>query len=144
MSIKTENSFVEVYGELDVILQKYLGVSEDGITQYINKLNSIRSAPHREATLQRLVRYRAVYVNITRTESSRSKVKVKSSDVLWMRRFICDIECARDPISLKVKKDERIKEILKNKWVMIGIPVIMLFLIAAALTVLLVILADSY
>ncbi len=102
---KINESFLAGYNELDKDCSEKFGVTNGGVTEYINRLNNARFAPGRDDVLPRLVRYRNIRNKFAHeSDALRKSDEVTKVDVKWIRSFNRDVMKKRDPISLYLRK----------------------------------------
>lgn len=102
---RINEQFISCYLELERDCCEKFGVTTDGITEYINRLNNARFAPNRDDALPRLVRYRNIRNKFTHEVGAlRRSDEITKADMKWLRSFDRDIVRNRDPISLYLKK----------------------------------------
>jgi hypothetical protein len=108
MGRRLNESFLASYIALDKDCCDKFGITNGGVTEYINRLNNARFAPGREEALPRLVRYRNLRNKMAHEVGSlRKSGEVTKADVKWIRKFDKDISKRRDPISSYLKKVRR-------------------------------------
>ena len=100
--------FLDAYIELDKICCHKFGVSNGGVTSYINRLINARFAPGRDEALPRLVRYRNIRNRIAHERGALEHIgEVAKADLKWIHRFCKQLNRKRDPFSLYLKKARR-------------------------------------
>ena len=105
---KLNERFLASYIELDRECCEKFGVSNGGVTEYINRLNNARFAPGREEALPRLVKYRNIRNKMAHEVGSLRKISdVTKADISWIRKFDKDLARRKDPISSYLKKARR-------------------------------------
>ena len=105
---KLNERFLASYIELDRECCEKFGVSNGGVTEYINRLNNARFAPGRDEALPRLVKYRNIRNKMAHEVGSLRKMNdVVKADITWIRKFNRDVARRRDPISTYLKRARR-------------------------------------
>lgn len=105
---KLNERFLASYIELDKECCEKFGVSNGGVTEYINRLNNARFAPGRDEALPRLVKYRNIRNKMAHEIGSLRKMNdVAKTDIAWVRKFSRDVAKHRDPISAYLKRARR-------------------------------------
>lgn len=100
MGKKLNEKFLESYIKLDKSCGEMLGVPSKGVTEYINKLNNTRSAPDRDETVKRLIRYRGIRNKLAHEVGALRRMNdVTKKDLKWVRKFDKDVRRLRDPLS---------------------------------------------
>ena len=108
MSKKINTDFLTAYIELEASCNVLLGTRRGGVTEYINRLMGLRSAPNREDILPKLINYRNIRNRIAHENGALSNLKiVDKGDIRWIKDFAKKIQKRRDPISLYVKSCEK-------------------------------------
>lgn len=139
MSKKLNEAFLAAYTRLDEVCIETFGIAGEGVTEYINKLGTVKGGYKRDQMLANLVRYRAIKNELERKieHGTSPKLKaIKNGDIMRIRRFSSDICRGRDPLSLTLNKANRTKSQLHNRILSIILPIILVFLVAGIVTVL--------
>ena len=105
MSIKINNSFLEIYKEIDKACCAKFGVAKFGVTEYINRLVNSRFAQNREETLSHLIKYRKIRNVLVQNETAFiSSKELGKNDIKWLENFLKSVKAKRDPISAYLKR----------------------------------------
>jgi hypothetical protein len=105
VSSKTNLAFFNAYIELDKICADRLGVKQNGVSTYINKLVDMRFAPGRSDILPKLIRYRNCRNKIAHeTGAMMEGGEISKYDVRWIRRFTRTVAMHADPVSRYERK----------------------------------------
>lgn len=97
--------FLDAYIEMDKICCHKFGVSNGGVTNYINRLINARFAPGRDEVLPRLVKYRNIRNRIAHEGGALENInEIAKPDLKWIDKFCKSLERKRDPFSLYLKK----------------------------------------
>ena len=142
MGKKRNEAFLTIYSDLDKACAAKFGVGEDGITEYINRLEALRSAPKKDATLSRLVRYRNINKQL-HGGIEQSSDAISGADIAWLRGFSRDLELRRDPISGNVRRIRRIADMLHHKWRKLVLPALLLIALMAIIAFLLILISKQ-
>lgn len=105
MSNKTNLSFFNEYIELDKTCASRLGVKQNGVSSYINKLVEYRYAPGRSEVLPRLIKYRNCRNSMAHESNAlRDNGEITKSDIKWLIRFTKTVAHKADPVSKYERK----------------------------------------
>lgn len=105
---RINEQFMSCYLEIERDCCEKFGVTADGITEYINRLNNARFAPNRDDVLPRLVRYRNMRNKFAHEVGAiRRADELTKADISWLRSFDRDIVRKRDPISVYLRKTRK-------------------------------------
>ena len=129
MSKKINEKFLSAYTELDRAFCVKLGVSAGGVTEYINRLGNTRFAPRRDEVLPVLVKYRNIK-NLFAHEPGtiRKSDDLTKADLVWIKKFLRDLDKKKDPISAYLKKARRYARNRRiRRYVVAGAVVLALF-----------------
>lgn len=108
MGKKQNETFMEIYLELDKLCCTKFGIPSGGVTEYINRLNNARFAPSRDEVLPRLVRYRNLRNNFAHEPGFiRKSNEVTKDDIKWVDHFRHDVLNKRDPVAKYLRSFER-------------------------------------
>ena len=100
MSNKTNLSFFNAYIELDKTCAGRLGVKQNGVSSYINKLVEMRFAPNRSEVLPKLIKFRNYRKTMAHeVNAMRDSSEISKSDVKWIIRFTKQVARKADPVS---------------------------------------------
>lgn len=108
MSNKTNLSFFNAYIQLDKTCADRLGIKQNGLSTYMNKLVDMRFAPGRSEVLPRLIKYRNCRNKIAHEMNAMSDAgDVTKSDIRWIRKFTKSVANRTDPVSRYERKAVR-------------------------------------
>ncbi len=100
MGKRLNESFLNIYLELDHLCCEKFGITSGGITEYITRLNNARFAPGRDDVLPKLVRYKNLRNRFVNEPGSvRRSDDITKEDIRTLMRFCRDIKRRKDPIS---------------------------------------------
>ena len=127
MSRKTNEKFLNNFLELDKLCCEKFGTPQNGVTEYINRLNNARFAPNRDEVLPRLVKYRNLRNRFAHEPQAIRKCDdIAKADIKWVAKFKKSAKKKKDPISKYLKKARRFAR--KRK---LGRTILVLLIIAA-------------
>lgn len=105
MSNKVNLSFFNAYIALDKICADRLGVKQNGVSSYINRLVDLRFAPGRSEVLPRLIKYRNCRNSIAHEMNAiRDCDEITKSDIKWINRFARTVSHRADPVAKYERK----------------------------------------
>ncbi len=105
MSNKVNLSFFNAYIALDKICADRLGVKQNGVSSYINRLVDLRFAPGRSEVLPRLIKYRNCRNSIAHEMNAmRDCDELTKADVKWINKFARTVSRRADPVSKYERK----------------------------------------
>lgn len=105
MSNKVNLSFFNAYIALDKICADRLGVKQNGVSSYINRLVDLRFAPGRSEVLPRLIKYRNCRNSIAHEMNAiRDCDEITKSDIKWINRFARTVSRRADPVAKYERK----------------------------------------
>lgn len=105
VSKRLNESFLNIFLELDHICCEKFGVTTGGVTEYINRLNNARFAPGRDEVLPKLVRYRNLRNRFVHEPGAIRKTDdISKADIRSLHRFCRDVKKKKDPISKYLRK----------------------------------------
>ena len=108
MSRKINEKFLGLFLELDKLCCEKFGVSTNGVTEYINRLNNARFAPDRDEVLPRLVKYRNLRNRFAHEPQAIRKCDdINKEDIKWVAKFKKATKKKKDPISKYLRKARR-------------------------------------
>ncbi len=121
MSNKTNLSFFNAYIQLDKTCADRLGIKQNGLSTYMNKLVDMRFAPGRSEVLPRLIKYRNYRNKIAHEMNAMSDAgDVTKSDIRWIRKFTKSVAKKKDPVSRYERKAVFYSILRKLRAVIIG------------------------
>lgn len=105
MSNKLNLSFFNAYIQLDKTCADRLGIKQNGVSSYINKLVEMRFAPGRSDILPKLIRYRNYRNKIAHELDALSNTdEITKADLRWVRNFNKVVARKADPVSRYERK----------------------------------------
>ena len=105
MGKRINESFLNLFAELDKRCCEMFGIVSGGVTEYINRLNNARFAPGRDDALPKLVRLRNLRNRMVHEPGALRKInEITKADITWVKRFDKNLQKRRDPISQYLKK----------------------------------------
>ena len=108
MSRKLNEKFLNNFIQLDKLCCEKFGVANNGVTEYINRLNNARFAPNRDEVLPLLVKYRNLRNRFAHEPQALRKCDdIAKADVKWVAKFKKTVKKKKDPISKYLKKARR-------------------------------------
>ncbi len=108
MSNKTNLSFFNAYIQLDKTCADRLGIKQNGVSTYMNRLADMRFAPGRNEVLPRLIKYRNLRNKIAHETGAMMETgNVTKADVRWIRSFTRSVANKTDPVSKYERKAVR-------------------------------------
>ncbi len=108
MSRKINEKFLSLFLELDKLCCEKFGVANNGVTEYINRLNNARFAPDRDEVLPKLVNYRNIRNKFAQDANEiRKNTELTKDDLKWVKDFEKDLKKKKDPISVYLNKARR-------------------------------------
>ena len=108
MSRKLNEKFLNNFIQLDKLCCEKFGVANNGVTEYINRLNNAKFAPNRDEVLPVLVKYRNLRNRFAHEPEALRKAKdITKADVKWVAKFKKSVKKKKDPISKYLKKARR-------------------------------------
>ena len=108
MSKKINTDFLMAYIELEASCNVMLGMRRGGVTEYINRLMGMRTAPNREEILPKLITYRNLRNKISHENGALTSLKdIERSDIRWIKDFVKSMHKRRDPVSIYIKKSKK-------------------------------------
>ena len=131
MSKKINEKFLNAYSELNRNCCEKFGVSNGGVTEYINRLGNTRFAPRRDEVLHHLVQYRNINnVFIHEARAIKKNDEIMKADLAWIKHFNRDLLRKKDPISAYLKKARRYARHRRiRRYLIAGSIVLLLFVI---------------
>ena len=137
MGLKINEKFLAAFVSLDKVCCAKFGVSNGGVTDYVNRLINARFAPGRDTVLPKLVRYTNLRNRLANEAGAMKQLdEVTKADIKWISEFEKSLNKKKDPISLYLRKARRYARRRKLRRILIGVGIVAL--IAAALAVWLV------
>jgi hypothetical protein len=128
---KLNEQFLEAYIGMDKVCCRRFGVSNGGVTEYINRLINVKLVAGRDEALSRLVRYRNLRNRIAHeSHALESMADITKGDLYWIDSFTKLLEYQNDPYCNYLKKTR--SEIVRHKRARKFWFVFILILIAAA------------
>ena len=128
---KLNEQFLEAYIGMDKVCCRRFGVSNGGVTEYINRLINVKLVAGRDEALSRLVKYRNLRNRIAHeSRALESMTDITKGDLYWIDSFTKLLEYQNDPYCNYLKKSRG--EIVRRKRVRKFLFVLLLLLIAAA------------
>ena len=105
---RNNGKFLDCYLETDGLCALKFGVAIGGVTEYINRLDSLRYIKGRDEVLPKLVRYRDFRNKIAHEAGALSSdIGVTKSDIKWLKRFNRDLYRKRDPITVYLRRERK-------------------------------------
>lgn len=100
MANKNNLIFFNAYIELDKACANRMGVKQNGVSSYINKLVEHRFAPGRSEALAKLIKYRNCRNTMAHEANAlRDGSEVTKADIKWIQSFTRLVSRKADPIS---------------------------------------------
>ncbi len=132
---KINELFLEAYIGMDKVCCNKFGMSNGGVTEYINKLIKTKLAPGRDEALPRLVKYRNIRNRIAHESGALENLaEIDKQDLKWMENFKKSIERQRDPYTLYLKKIKNQAKRRKNmRGLVIGLIIALVIALAVAI-----------
>ena len=105
MSSRLNLAFFNAYIELDKICAERLGVRQNGVSSYINRLVDLRFAPGRNEVLSNLIKYRNCRNAIAHEVNAMHDIsEITKADVRWINSFARSVSHRADPVSRYERK----------------------------------------
>jgi hypothetical protein len=102
---KINEEFLERFISLESLCAEKLGVVTAGITEYISRLNSAKSADGRDEALRQLNRYRSLRNRLVHENKAlKSMDEINKTDIKWLKNFEKLVKKKKDPLSRYYKK----------------------------------------
>lgn len=106
---KMNERFLDLYLETDGLCALKFDVAIGGVTEYVDRLNSLRFIQGGDCVLPRLLRYRDLRNRFAHEAGALGKeVGVTREDLKWLKRFSKDLYKNRDPISAYLRRERRL------------------------------------
>ena len=100
MANKNNLTFFNAYIELDKACANRMGVRQNGVSSYINKLVEHRFAPGRSEALAKLIKYRNCRNTMAHEANAlRDNDQISKADIKWIYRFTRLVSRKADPVS---------------------------------------------
>lgn len=107
--------------QLDKTCADRLGVKQNGVSTYMNRLVDMRFAPGRSEILPRLIKYRNFRNKIAHESGAMMESgEVTKADIRWVRRFTRSVANKTDPVSRYERKAFRYSVWRKFRAAIIG------------------------
>lgn len=119
----TNENFYDEYSFFDDYLADYLGVEENGVTEYIKRMKlciyEVKDVlPEWMPTIERFEKIKARFESLDNAVASFDDFQGKDEDVVWMRILMEKIEAGADPLTkyskLKFTFKKRKKSLLQR------------------------------
>ena len=108
--------YLNTYLELEKLCNEKFGVANNGVTEYINRLNNARFAPNRDEVLPNLVKYRNLRNRFAHEpEAIRKADDISKDDIKWLENLKKSVKGSKDPISQYLKKAKKFAKGQKAK-----------------------------